>query len=468
MSAPAIAGASAGPAVGTANRAVPRALIDYDFQNVLAAPPKKRLVLWLMIALIATAAAGLGVAQVDKVVTANGKIVTSAGDIVVQALETSVVRSVEVKMGQKVKKGDVLATLDPTFTKADQDELAAKLRKDSAAFDRLEAEGVGRPYSPANPNPDESTQLDIFRKRQSEYAAHVAASERKVAELQADLAAHKTEAEGLRQQIRLVGEADTIYQTLVASQLASKLKAIETERSLVDARTRLDTNQGEQQKLIQQVAETEADRDAFIHEWNRKLAEELAQTRSDRDHDAAKLSKAQLRHELAVMTAPEDATVLDLAPRPAGSVMREADTLMRLVPADRPLLAEVQIDTRDVARLHLGDPVTLKFEALPWQQYGLAHGTLQSLTPDTLEDDSERETAEDMTSPGMKTQARQSAIHYRARIAITETKFRNLPEDFAIRPGMRLTGDVKIGRRSVLDYVLNPITRVINERLREP
>ena len=131
----------------------------------------------------------------------------------------------------------------------------------------------------------------------------------------------------------------------------------------------------------------------------------MAQTRSDRDQDAAKLSKAELRHQLSVMTAPEDATVLDVAQRPAGSVMREAETLMRLVPADRPLLAEVQIDTRDVARLHLGDPVTIKFEALPWQQYGLAHGALQSLTPDTLEDDSARETAEDMTEPGMKKQA---------------------------------------------------------------
>jgi hemolysin D len=378
------------------------------------------------------------------------------------------VRSVEVEMRQKVKKGDVLATLDPTFTKADEAELIAKLRKESAAFGRMQAERAGRPYNPANPNPDEAIQLGIFRKRQSEYAAHVAASERKAAELKADLVARKTEAEGLQQQIRLAGEADTIYQTLVASQLASKLKSIETERSLVEAKTRLDTNQGEQQKLIQQIAETDADRDSFIYEWNRKLAEELAETRGDRDQDAAKLSKAQLRHELAVMTAPEDATVLDLAPRPAGSVMREAETLMRLVPADRPLLAEVQIDTRDVARLNLGDPVTIKFEALPWQQYGLAHGTLQSLTPDTLEDDSERETAEDMTTPGMKTQARQSPIHYRARIAITDTKFRNLPDDFAIRPGMRLTGDIKVGRRSVLDFVLNPITRVIDESLREP
>lgn len=459
----------AASAAANSNQPAPRALIDYDFKSALAAPPKKRLMLWLLIVLVVSAAIGLSIAEVDMVVSANGKIVTPAGDIVIQALETSVVREVNVRMGQQVKKGEVVATLDPTFTKADQDELAAKAKKDQAAFDRLSAEIAGRAYAPpAQPNPDEATQLDIWRKRQAEYAAHVAAADRKAEQYKADLTAHKLEAKGLAEQINLVGQQESMYQQLVAGQLASKLKLLDTTQRLVEARSRLSTNEGEQQKLAQQIAQTQAERDAFIQEWRRKLGEELAQARAERDQSAARLSKAQLRHEMAVMTAPQDATVLEVAQRPPGSVMREAETLMRLVPVDRPLLAEVQIDTRDVARLHLGDPVTLKFEALPWQQYGIARGTLESLTPDALEDGSIRETAEDMTAPGMKTQARQSPIHYRARVAITETKFRNLPEDFAIRPGLRVTGDIKIGRRSVLDYLMNPITRVIDESMREP
>jgi hemolysin D len=141
---------------------------------------------------------------------------------------------------------------------------------------------------------------------------------------------------------------------------------------------------------------------------------------------------------------------------------------MRLVPADVPLVADLQIDTRDVARLHPGDQVTVKFEALPWQQFGLARGTLRTLTPDVLNDENSRQTAEDMSAPDMKTQARQSPIHYRARIEIDKTEFRNLPDEFQLRPGMRLVGDIKVGRRSVLEYILNPITRVLDESLREP
>jgi hemolysin D len=446
----------------------PRALIDYDFQNVLTTPPKRRVVLWLMVSLAAAAAAALAILKVDIVVSSNGKIVTGDSEIVIQPVEMSVVRSVAVKMGQQVKAGQVLATLDPTFTRADRDELTAKLRTLDATFDRLDAELGGRAYDPRDPNPDELTQRDVFRKRHDEYMAKLGAAEHKVEQGRSDLATHKVEAKNLQEEIRLASEAQNMYQQLVAKDLASKLKLIDANLRLVDARSRFETNLGEQQKLKEQIAGAEADRDGFVQEWQRKLSEDMAQTRSDRDAAAARLSKAQLRHELAVMTAPEDATVLEVAPRPAGSVLKEAETLIRLVPASAPLLAEVQVDTRDVARLHLGDRATIKLEALPWQQFGLAYGELVALAPDTVSDDNARETGEEGASPELKTQAKQSPIHYRARVELRETRFRNLPEGFTLRPGMRVVADIKVGRRAILDYVLNPITRVIDESLREP
>src|SRR5262249_19364189 len=220
--------------------------------------------------------------------------------------------------------------LDPTFTEADESELTAKLHGLQAAYDRLTAESAGIPYAPASPNPEELIQLDLWRKRQAEYAARINSAERKVQQFDADLVAHKTEAEGLAEQIKLAGEAHGIYETLVARNLASKLKLIETGEHLVQTRSRLSTNRGEQQRLSQQSAETQAERDAYISEWGRKLAEELAKTRSDRDGVAAQLSKAQLRRRMAVLRAPRDATVLEVAARPEGSVVREAEPLLRL------------------------------------------------------------------------------------------------------------------------------------------
>src|SRR5690242_7675348 len=86
-----------------------RAGIDYEFQSIFTAPPRQRLTLWLMTGLIATSAAVLTVAKVDVVVSANGRLATSDSQIVVQPLETSIVRSINVKVGQRVPRGELLA-----------------------------------------------------------------------------------------------------------------------------------------------------------------------------------------------------------------------------------------------------------------------------------------------------------------------------------------------------------------------
>ena len=106
MSSPVTSGTGIAPAATSAAPA-PRAIIDNDFQSVLAAAPKQRLVLWLLAGVLAALALGLAVAKVDMVVAANGKIITSDSQIVVQPLETSVVRSVSVRAGDRVKAGDV-------------------------------------------------------------------------------------------------------------------------------------------------------------------------------------------------------------------------------------------------------------------------------------------------------------------------------------------------------------------------
>jgi hemolysin D len=457
-----------GPPARSGAGPAPRALVDYDFQTVLMAPPRRRLVLWLMLALIVAAAAWLAFARVNVIVSAPGRLAAGDSDIVVQPLETSVVRRVLVRMGDRVSKGQVLAVLDPTFTQADVSALSARLDALQARTDRLSAEFAGRPYAPRAPDADALTEHDIWQKRQQEYAARLAALERTARQYEADLAAHKTEAASLAQQVALAGDARGIYKALVARSLASKLKLIDTSERLVAAKSRLATNLGEQRQLTQQVAAVAAERAAFVAEWKRKIAEELARTRAERDDAAARLAKARLKRKLAVLRAPAAATVLAVADRPQGAVVRTAEPLFRLVPTGAPLVAEIDVATRDVARLKPGDPVTVKFEALPWQQFGLARGVLKTLAPDTEPDRNLAETAADRVSAPFEPAPRESPVHYRARVELTRGELRNLPPGFVMRPGMRLVADIKVGRRSLLQYLLDPVTRIADDSLREP
>ena len=129
------------------------------------APPRiARVTLYCLLALMTAAAVWASVSSVDSIVTGQGKLTTTSPNLVVQPLETSVVRKIHVKVGDVVKQGQVLATLDPTFSQADVDQLRARFSALDAASKRLQGELDGADYAVADPsNPDEALQEKLFR-----------------------------------------------------------------------------------------------------------------------------------------------------------------------------------------------------------------------------------------------------------------------------------------------------------------
>src|SRR5262245_40013184 len=112
------------------------------------APPRvARVTLYCVLALILTAIGWAAGSQVDMIVTAQGKLITTRPNLVVQPLETSVIREIHVKAGDRVNRGDLLATLDPTFSQADLDQLRNRVAAFDAAINRLRAELAGEDYA---------------------------------------------------------------------------------------------------------------------------------------------------------------------------------------------------------------------------------------------------------------------------------------------------------------------------------
>jgi hemolysin D len=107
-----------------------------------------RALLWALALFVITAISWATFAQIDRVVSARGKVVSVAPNVIVQPLEAAIIRSIEVKVGDVVKAGTVLATLDPTFAQADVEQIEARIASLDASINRLEAEQMRRPYAP--------------------------------------------------------------------------------------------------------------------------------------------------------------------------------------------------------------------------------------------------------------------------------------------------------------------------------
>ena len=177
--------------------------------------------------------------------------------------------------------------------------------------------------------------------------------------------------------------------------------------------------------------------------------------------DERDLAKAVRMNDLVVLTAPEDGIVLEVAKRSVGSVLREAEPLVTMVPTSAPLIAEVMIDSADVGYTKLGDEVAIKVDAFPYQRHGLLEGRLRAIGEDSVS----------TLAPGTVTPAANLPIPgvvHRSQVALDDGRLHALPEGTRLIPGMTLTAEIKVGSRSVISYFLYPLMRAVNEAIREP
>src|SRR5262249_1284702 len=164
---------------------------------------------------------------------------------------------------------------------------------------------------------------------------------------------------------------------------------------------------------------------------------------------------------LGEVTAPADGVVLDIAKRSVGSVLREAEPLITLVPSNATLIAEIKVNSGDVGYTKPGDAVIVKVDAFPYQRHGLLEGRLRSVSEESFTPGSQ----EGVAPPSGR--AANSAFH-RGEVDLTKTTLEHVPEDAHLIPGRTLPAEIKVGSRSILSFFLYPITRGLDQSMREP
>jgi HlyD family secretion protein len=406
------------------------------------------------------------VSEVDRVVTARGKLITIDPLMVVQPLETAIIRSINVGVGQRVRAGEVLATLDPTFTESQEVATRERLNSMRAEAARLEAEIYGRPFPP---DPIDKSfdpkyvalQTAVYTHRRAEYMAAVSSNEADIARLEASFTTNQTVQQGLRERLKVIGQIESMRQELMALSAGSKLNLLTTQLDRMSLGDQLAEKKYQEKEIQQQVAAAREQREKYINNWVREGGEKLTQVQQEMATATQQLASAERRRSLVVLRAPADGVVLELGQRSIGSVAKEAEPLVTLVPLDNKVEAEVDIDSADVARLRVGDKVRVKLDALPFQRHGTIDATLRVITENSFQNDKSGARAADNKPDGQPS-------FFRARIALGPVDMRDVPKDFRLIPGMTTTAEIQVGRRTIISYLLDPIVRLFDEGLREP
>jgi hemolysin D len=423
------------------------------------APPRvARATLYCVLALIVAAVTWATLSRVDMIVTAQGKLITTRPNLVVQPLETSVIRAIHVKAGDRVNKGDLLATLDPTFSQADLDQLQNRVAAFDASINRLRAELGGQEYTVGDSaNADDILQRKVFLQRKSSYNAQMQNNDAQIASAQANLKTAHDEETVLIQRLETMKSIEAMRSTLAEREVGSRLNLLLSRDARLEVESNLAHIRGNIADYEHRVDKSRADQNVFAEDFRKTAYQDLVETLAKRDSAAEDLKKVELRRQLIVLRAPADAIVLEIASRTIGSVVKEAETLFVLVPRDEQLQAEVNIEGRDIGQVTVGQPVRIKFEAFPFQKYGTGTGAVRVISQDSFSPDPK-------TAEGAR---RTTAPYYRVLVDLTDTTLR-LPQDrVQLIPGMAVTAELKVGRRSVMSYFLYPLLRGLDESIRE-
>ncbi|MEA2730064.1 MAG: rane fusion protein hemolysin [Acetobacteraceae bacterium] len=405
-----------------------------------------------------------GLISVDRVVTANGLVVARESTVVVQPLEASILRSIDVNPGDIVHAGQILARLDPTFATADMGALVAQVSTLQAQVSRMQAEVENRPFTYSGLDPNMALQAAIYGQRQGEFNFKLENYQQKIDSLSATLARSRSDIATYGDRLAYAKTLEAMRVQLEHLNVGSKINTL----SAMDTRAQMAGNlaSAEQQSLGAQrdLGAMMADRNGYIQSWHSEIADKLTDALSKLSDARESLNKAQLRRQLVELRAERDGTVMSVGKVSVGSVLTAGQQLITLVPTDAALEVEANISGRDDGYVHVGDPVDIKFETFPYTQYGMAHGVARIISPDSFSPQDEQRNP----TGSVPTSASSADVYYRARVTLDKIELHGTPANFHLVPGMPVSADIRIGKQTVLRYMLGKTVPLATEAMREP
>jgi hemolysin D len=439
--------------------AAPISAFESETQAVFirTTPYSEHAILHVIAGIIVLSLVLMSVVKLDRVVTSGGKLVPTKGTLFVQPLDKAIVRQIKVHTGDVVKAGQVLAELDPTFAQADMKQQQDHLAAVAAQAARLEAELTETPYD-AGPSQPEQLQASIWRQRQSELQHTIADFDARISSDQSTITKAQQDMQSYTQRLNYAAQYTAMQETLEKDGNTSKVKVLSAHDAQAEAARQVSESRNILSGAQHDLESITAQRAIALGKWRDDIGTQLATARDDLHQTQQVLAKATRVSDLITVQAPEDAVVLDIGNASNGSVVdsnnvSSAKPLFTLVPLDGPVEAEIEIPNRDVGFIKVGDPVQVKLDAYPFMRHGTAKGVITTISEGSF-------------TVGDDQQAR--APFFKARVRIQDATLRNVPANFRLIPGMTVQGDVLVGHRTILSYLVEGGLRTGSEAMREP
>jgi len=246
-------------------------------------------------------------------------------------------------------------------------------------------------------------------------------------------------------------QIETMYVELRKNNAASlkdtlQIQTMELEASIDEARNSLVEQEHQEQTAV-------ASKNSYIEEWRNTISTELVKIQREYISTQRQYDKIEAQLSFDSLRAPCNAMVHEIANFSVGSAVREAEALITLVPLDSGIELEAEVLPQDIGKVHIGSEVRVKLNSFPFQKYGTLDGVVRNISEDSFQ--------KSQNEPGA------TRTYYRARIMLSG-KLRHTEKNFRLIPGMECQAEIRVGDRRIIEYLVHPLIKSLDESMREP
>ena len=428
------------------------------------APPNPlgRKVLWLLLSLLAALLLWAMLGRLDIVAVAEGKLIPESYVKIVQPSESGIVKDILVREGQSVKAGQVLMRMDTLISEADTKSIDADYQRKRLALRRIQAELSGAPFKTEASDPTGLAQ-EInaqYRANRTSFEAALAEERSRLSKAKQELAAAQQIKQKLEETLPHYRDQDKAYEKLVKDGYAGSLMGSDKKRERVEKEQELQTQAFVIESARASMLQSEKKLAQIDSDYRRQLHAERNDIQGQFDKLAQEVTKQAHKQDLLELKAPQAGVVKDLATHTTGTVVQPGTVLLTLVPQDEILRAEVWVSNEDIGFVRQGQSVKLKFAAFPFQKYGMVEGTVEHVSADA---------ADNNTGNGntQTDSAKKNQLLYKALVALKQMSLEMDEKRFTLSAGMQTNAEIKLGDRTVMEYLLSPVRKAWHEAGRE-
>jgi HlyD family secretion protein len=403
--------------------------------------------------------------KLDIVAVADGKLVPSSYLKIVQPAEQGIVKEILVKEGEKVAAGQVLVRMDPVLADADVKSIQAEYDNKRLALRRIDAQLAGKALVKEARDPAE-----LFAQVSAQHVANVRAYENAIAQEKSLLAKARHDLEAaqatktkLEQVLPHYVEQEKAFEKLSKDGFAGRIMYTDKQRERIEKEQDLRTQEFTIRSSEALIEQSEQKIAQITADYRRQLQTERVEVAAQLERATQELAKLEHRQGLLELRAPQAGVVKDLATHTAGTVAAPGTILMTLVPDGDKLVAEIWVSNQDVGFVREGQPAKLKLAAFQFQKYGLLDGKVMHVNADATEAPSPNTRSDALTGRDRP----MGPLAFRALVELSSQELVADGEHYALQPGMQVMGEVHLGTRTILEYVLSPVQKAFHEAGRE-